>query len=428
MFADAATFAKAKTLLRHRNQDPVGPSQREQRAQLRAQRLEQKTAKAYHLQEADNGLEDPDAHEAAASLVDLMAHEALQETGKSAPSTAKCRLDGWLLAQNTLGKCKVGSWCSSLWRLLSSSAGNEGEAMSQDTGSSADRAFAAAWSRVHGKYGSDAAAPSRLATAWHAQHDSQPAAQRLHSKPASISLTGHQGIVQPQATAADQRMEAAQQPMDAEPSIATAQPSLAAGRGTLQQLSHMAEDNATGEAMAPDEGQMYDHVGKEQLAASASPHSAAASQQLGKVPAAGLSPAQQGQGQHGHPAILSPAVGDKAGSSAARSRLDHSHAGVAASRPGGAGTRFAGPAAVSMQQAAPHGDSCELEARAKHLAMQVSMLLCKQGASSHCFCTDVSNIAKQSRQLLITLLCHAAHPFLCGLPLLTSQKRQKVNT
>lgn len=96
MFADAATFAKAKTLLRHRNQDPVGPSQREQRAQLRAQRLEQKAAKAYRSQEADNVLEDADAHEAAASLVDLMAHEALQETGKAATSTVKCHLDGCL--------------------------------------------------------------------------------------------------------------------------------------------------------------------------------------------------------------------------------------------------------------------------------------------------------------------------------------------
>lgn len=113
--ADAATFAKAKTLLRHRSQDPVGPSQRERRAQLRAQRLEQKTAKAYHPQEADNVLEDADTHEleAAASLVDLMAHEALQETGKSMMSEANCRLDGYL--HNILGKCKVGLWCSSLW-------------------------------------------------------------------------------------------------------------------------------------------------------------------------------------------------------------------------------------------------------------------------------------------------------------------------
>ena len=79
--ADAATFAKAKTLLRHPSQAPAGPSQREQRAQLRAQRLEQKTAR--HSREAEDMLDDADAIEleAAASLVDLMAHEALQETG-----------------------------------------------------------------------------------------------------------------------------------------------------------------------------------------------------------------------------------------------------------------------------------------------------------------------------------------------------------
>lgn len=299
--------------------------------------------------------------------------------------------------------------------------------MSQETGSSADKAFAAAWSRVHGKYGSDAAAPSRLATAWHAQHDSPPAAQRLHSKPASISLAGHQGMVQPQATAADQRMEAAQQPLDAQPSMAAAQSPLAADRGTLQQISHMAEDNATEEAMAPDEGQMYDDVGKEQPAASPSPNSAAAFQQLGKAPAALLSPAQQGQGQQGHPAILSPAIGDRAGSSAARSRADQPHAVAKAGRTAGAGTRFAGPAAMSVQQAAPNGDSFELEARAKHLAMQVSMLLCTQGASLDCFSTDVNNIAKQSRQLLIVLV-PSCRSFFCAWHLLTSQNMSESKT
>ena len=289
--------------------------------------------------------------------------------------------------------------------------------MSQDTGSSADRAFAAAWSRVHGKYGSDAAAPSRLATAWHAQHDSPPAAQPLHSKPASISLAGHQGTVQPQATAADQRMEAAQQPMDAQQSIVAAQSLVAADRGTLQQLSHMAEDNATGEAMAPDEDQIYDHVGQEQPAAGASPYSAAASQQLGKAPAAVLSPAQQRQD---HPAMLRPAIGDKAGSSAARSRLDHPHA-VAASRSAGAGTHFAGPAAVSMQQAAPNRDASELEARAKRLAMQVRILLCNTGGMHHCttFPQGVSNIAERSRKLLNSGALSCSSSFFAVLPHIT---------
>ena len=97
--ADAANFAKAKILLRHPSQAPAGPSQREQRAQLRAQRLEQKTA--HNSQDADYMLDDADANEleAAASLVDLLAHEALQDTGtKSMVSKATfvC-LDGYLL-------------------------------------------------------------------------------------------------------------------------------------------------------------------------------------------------------------------------------------------------------------------------------------------------------------------------------------------
>ena len=78
--------------MRHTSQAPAGPSQREQRAQLRAQRLEQKTAGAHHSQEADEMLDDADANEleAAASLVDLMAHEALQETGTQ---PAVCNID-----------------------------------------------------------------------------------------------------------------------------------------------------------------------------------------------------------------------------------------------------------------------------------------------------------------------------------------------
>lgn len=80
--ADAATFAKARTLLKHAGPPRAVPSQREQRAQLRAQRLEQKTAKAHHAEEGHDMLDDADASEleAAASLVDLMAHEALLTT------------------------------------------------------------------------------------------------------------------------------------------------------------------------------------------------------------------------------------------------------------------------------------------------------------------------------------------------------------
>lgn len=81
--ADAATFAKARTLVMHAGHKAAGPSQREQRAQLRAQRLEQKTAQAHGAEEEDDVLHDADANEleAAASLVNLMAHEARQATG-----------------------------------------------------------------------------------------------------------------------------------------------------------------------------------------------------------------------------------------------------------------------------------------------------------------------------------------------------------
>ena len=79
--ADAATFAKARTIFRHASQKPTAdPSQRQLRAQVRAQREERKAAGE---QEADDEPGEADANEleAAALLVDLMAHEALPETG-----------------------------------------------------------------------------------------------------------------------------------------------------------------------------------------------------------------------------------------------------------------------------------------------------------------------------------------------------------
>ena len=257
-------------------------------------------------------------------------------------------------------------------------AGNDGKAMSQDTGSSADRAFAAAWARVHGNNGSDPAAPSRLATAWQAQHDSSDAAQRSHSAPATRSPAGPEEIVQPQAKAAEQRLKTAQPPVDTQPSMAVAQSSLLEKRGTPQHLSHMAEANPMGEAAVPSENQMYNadnHVDEEQPPASASPTSAAAPQHLGISPATRLLPAQQGQQQAGQPAVTSPSSGNKAGSPAVISRVVRPHAAVKpalADRTVATGARLAGPVApASMQQASADRDSPELEARAMDLAMQV---------------------------------------------------------
>lgn len=269
---------------------------------------------------------------------------------------------------------------------LSLPAGNDGEAMSQDTGSSADRAFAAAWARVHGNNASDPAAPSRLATAWQAQHDSPENAQQLHSRPATRSPASHQEIVQSQAKAAEQRLNTAQLPVDAQASMAVAQSPLRADRDTPQHFSDIAEAITMGEAAAPSANQMHDadhHFEKEQPPAKASPLSTAAPQHLGISPAAPLSPGQQGQGQ---PAVSSPVLGDKAGSPAANVRVVRPHAAVRtalADRNFAAGIRFAGPAskaATSMQQASADRDSPELETRAMHLAMQVSMLTCRLGA------------------------------------------------
>ena len=269
--------------------------------------------------------------------------------------------------------------------IFSSPAGNDGEAMSQDTGSSADRAFAAAWARVHGNNASDPAAPSRLATAWQAQHDSPDAAQQLHSKPATRPPASHTEIVQPQAKAAEQRLKSAQLPVDAQASMAVAQSPSHADTGTPQHLSDMAEGNATGEPAAPSENQMYDadhHIDQLKPLAHASPFSAAP-QHPNISPAAHLSPGQQG---HGQPAVTSPALGDKAGSPAAATRVVRRHAAARpalADRNFALGTRLAGPpakAATSMQPASADRDSPELETRAMHLAMQVSMLTCRLGA------------------------------------------------
>ncbi|DBB04699.1 TPA: hypothetical protein ACH3X1_012753 [Trebouxia sp. C0004] len=77
---EAATFAKAKNVFRAMqatSPPKAGPSQREVRAQLRAERIKQGEASGSLV---DRGREEADMTEleAAASLVDLMAHERLQ--------------------------------------------------------------------------------------------------------------------------------------------------------------------------------------------------------------------------------------------------------------------------------------------------------------------------------------------------------------
>ena len=316
---------------------------------------------------------------------------------------------GWLLAHNS--PCKIAL------SILSLHAGNGGQAISQDTGSSADRAFAAAWARVHGNNANDPAAPSSLATAWQAQHDSSVAAQQVHSEAATKSPAGPEEVLQPRATAAEQRIKTAQLPVDAQPSMAVAQSPLPANRETPQHLSHMVETNAVGEAAALSENQMYDagdHAETERPPASASPRSAAALQHQGISPAALLSPAQQGQRRPGQPAVTSLAPGDKAGSPAVYTRVVRPHTTVKAALADRAvGPRLASPAAAaSMQQASADRESLELETRAMHLAMQVH-------ASLHHFPVSHSHC-----KAVVTVALHecAAHHSKLGLWMLTPHK------
>ncbi|KAL3144898.1 hypothetical protein ABBQ32_003410 [Trebouxia sp. C0010 RCD-2024] len=316
--ADAATFAKARTLLKHAGPPRAVPSQREQRAQLRAQRLEQKTAKAHHAEEGHDMLDDADA-------------------------------------RNDIGS----------------------QAMSQDTGSSADRAFAAAWARVHGNDASDAAAPSRLATAWQAQHETSGGAPQVQSPPATRWSPDHRATIQAQANVDEHGMTTAQQPVE------MVQPSLAAAKCPLRadtvapplRYTPLAESEAM---HASHKGQMFgaDDYGQEvHPRVDASPLTAAAPQQPGRSLVSSMPRAVQ----QGQPAVHSSAIGNKAGSPDASLGVDRSITAVQATLGGStpasdAGTHLAGVAAAAatanIEQTKAARDSAGLEARAMQIAMQ----------------------------------------------------------
>lgn len=77
---EAATLAKAKNVFRAAqatSPPKAGPSQRDLRAQLRAERIKQGKAGRSSADRSHEGA-DMTELEAAASLVDLMAHERLQ--------------------------------------------------------------------------------------------------------------------------------------------------------------------------------------------------------------------------------------------------------------------------------------------------------------------------------------------------------------
>ena len=209
---------------------------------------------------------------------------------------------------------------SDVIQLIWSSAGNDdgSQAMSQDTGSSADRAFAAAWARVHGNDASDAAAPSRFATAWQAQHESSGGPAQVHSPPATAWSPGHQTTTQAQACIHEHGMTTARQSLNVQPSLAATQSPLRADTvASPLQHTHLAEAEA--EAMhAPEEGQMYgadDDHGQEpqQPPADVSPLAAARPQQ----PSRSLVSSVPRAVQPGMLPVHSPAAGDKAWGSAA---------------------------------------------------------------------------------------------------------------
>ncbi|KAL0033080.1 hypothetical protein WJX79_001998 [Trebouxia sp. C0005] len=130
---EAATLAKAKNVFRAAqatSPPKAGPSQRDLRAQLRAERIKQGKAGRSSADRSHEGA-DMTELEAAASLVDLMAHERLQPAHD-----------------------------------------NDSHDVSQDTSSSADRACTAAWAKVYGP-GSASPVP-RLATEWSTQHAPSP--------------------------------------------------------------------------------------------------------------------------------------------------------------------------------------------------------------------------------------------------------------
>lgn len=122
---EATNFAKANDLSSTVQNATAGPSERELRAQHRQNRFQQPQPEQADAGMANAvGAADITDIDAAASLVDLMAHETLQ--------------------------------------------GHESREPSQDTSSSTDRALAAAWSRVYGDHNAPLSSV-RLAADWQAQ-------------------------------------------------------------------------------------------------------------------------------------------------------------------------------------------------------------------------------------------------------------------
>lgn len=84
---------------------------------------------------------------------------------------------------------------------------------SQNTGSSADRAFTAAWAKVYGTNGANPAATSRLATDWSTQHSlAQQAQANIQPAVMSLVVASHQQAAETIPAATNQAVVAQQHP------------------------------------------------------------------------------------------------------------------------------------------------------------------------------------------------------------------------
>ena len=271
------------------------------------------------------------------------------------------------------------------------SAGHDNESLeaSQDTGSSVDRAFTAAWAKVYGTHGHNPASASRLATTWQTQHSSgQEAQAEIHAAAtALVAASGQQGQ---HDQAAEPDLAAIGEPI--QPGHTSQQSPL---RGGDTDTAFAADELVANFAAEPDaEDEMHKAAEHHELQAvelldmqhtttSASPEVDA--QQFARPASVSPQrPAHEFSRHHVKSISRSPVPAadtttkQQAGVSVARS-LSASKAAFRASSlsPVTAGLAGLAASAANRQQAkqVPHLDTSDIEAQALRLAMQV---MCQQ--------------------------------------------------
>lgn len=258
-------------------------------------------------------------------------------------------------------------------QVLSFSAAIDGQSQgaSQDTGSLTERAFAAAWARVHGHNNSNAAVPSRLATSWQTQLDPTIDYPHLHSQPAATSPHGSPAMPQPHAQPQPQP-QSADQPEVSQPSYLSASQTAAQQHTAAAEVAVAGQDQMHGAHEQPEAA----HT------STGSPLAARSAQQASTSGTASPPKAVQQQAQ---PALHSSAVtgqtGSKAGVAVEPSPPRVAKAAAQAGKGPARGVSLAGiaAAAATAQQTKAQGavGPTDLQTRATHLAMQVCVLLCK---------------------------------------------------